>query len=175
MRKKSQRRGQKEKVVGNFLMKYSEKIKRLFEHIRNVQDNCLVLAEKFYENGNEELAAYLVANGMKHDNSKFFGLEWKYLNQESIETDIENFKKAATKHINSNLHHPEAWGTGVKAMPDIYLAEMVCDWCARSKEFGNNIYDWVDSVAYQRFNLGDDKEKYVQIMEYIDIITKIPF
>jgi hypothetical protein len=37
------------------------------------------------------------------------------------------FVHDATKFRETNQHHPEYWG-GLHRMPDIAVAEMVCDW-----------------------------------------------
>ena len=51
-------------------------IRILLRHIRNVQDECSLLAERLIEQGKSDFARALLANSMLHDNSKFRGTEW---------------------------------------------------------------------------------------------------
>ena len=53
-------------------------IRTLVRHIKNVQDECSLLAERLLEQGKQELAVNLIANSMLHDNSKFRGVEWAF-------------------------------------------------------------------------------------------------
>ena len=55
------------------------KINRLTRHIRNVEDNCILLGTKLIQQGNIELGHKLIANGMVHDASKFGGIEFENL------------------------------------------------------------------------------------------------
>ena len=55
------------------------KINRLTRHIRNVEDNCILLGTKLIQQGNIELGHKLIANGMIHDASKFSGIEFENL------------------------------------------------------------------------------------------------
>ena len=55
------------------------KVRAIARHIRNVEDNCLLLGEKLIESGEIDLGRQLIANGMVHDESKFHGIEFEYL------------------------------------------------------------------------------------------------
>lgn len=62
------------------------------------------------------------------------------------------FQSAVNQHVNANKHHPEYWGS-INVMPDIYIAEMVCDWLARSQEFGTDVKAWINNVAMYKFGI----------------------
>jgi len=55
------------------------KIRNITRHIRNVEDNCLILGERLILRGEIELGKQLIANGFVHDASKFTGIEFEYL------------------------------------------------------------------------------------------------
>jgi len=153
------------------------KIRSITRHIRNVEDNCVILAEKLLLLGEVELARNLVANGMVHDASKFFGIEWEYLSLGIPTEDVAKLKmKLAIHHHNStNKHHPEAWPGGIKEMPDVYLCEMVSDWKSRSEEFGTSLRDWIDETATKKWNFIKDDEVYKKIMEFVNMLCPPPF
>lgn len=117
-----------------------DKVKTLIRHIENVKDNMLLLAEKTMEQGNSSLSRQLLGRAYRHDNSKFFGVEWEGLIKDSKMLDV-----AIRNHRELNDHHPEYWG-GVDNMPEVCLIEMVCDCKARSEEFGTDFLEWFDRL-----------------------------
>lgn len=169
-------------------MKKSEKLRRLSEetmdkirsitrHIRNVEDNCLLLGEKLIERGEIDLGHKLIANGHVHDASKFWGMEWEHMSpgQPTQEESAKLKLKLAVQHHNrTNSHHPEYWGS-IQDMPRIAMAEMVCDWKARSEEFGTSLRDWIDQQALKRFRFAKDDKTYKEIMEFVDLLCQKPF
>ena len=74
------------------------KINRLTRHIRNVEDNCVLLGTKLIQRGDIELGHKLIANGMIHDASKFHGIEFEFISgnesskEESTKLKIFNLK-----------------------------------------------------------------------------------
>ena len=154
-----------------------EKIRAISRHIRNVEDNCLLLGEKLIERNEIDLGHKLIANGYAHDNSKFFGIEWDHMSpgQPTIEEGAKLRLKLAVQHHNrTNQHHPEYWGD-IRLMPRLYLAEMVCDWKARSEEFGTSLRDWIDEQATKRFAFAKDGQVYKEITEFVDLLCPKPF
>ena len=105
------------------------KIRSITRHIRNVEDNCFLLGEKLILNGEVDLGKQLIANGYVHDSSKFSGIEFEFLslNNPQEENTKLKMKLAIHQHQTTNPHHPEFWSGGIKDMPDVYLAEFVCD------------------------------------------------
>jgi len=155
-----------------------EKIRFLARHIRNVEDNCVILAEKLLEQGEIDLARNLVANGMVHDSSKFFGIEWDHLstNQPAEEENSKlKIKMAIHHHQKTNPHHIEYWPNGIRGMPDVYLAEMVCDLKARSEEFGTSLRDYVENDGLKRWGISKETDIYKKIDKFITLLCFTPF
>jgi hypothetical protein len=157
--------------------KTMEKIRGITRHMRNVEDNCLLLGEKLIMNGEIELGHDLIANGFVHDASKFHGIEWDNMapgaptKEESAKLKM---KMAVNHHRKINPHHPEYWGE-IQKMPRVYVAEMVCDWKARSEEFGSSLKDYIDEVATKRWNFSKDDKTYKEIMVFVDLLCEKPF
>lgn len=155
-----------------------DKIRAITRHIRNVEDNCLLLGEKIIEKGDIELGKQLIAHGFIHDVSKFYGIEWESiipgLSSENTDNKALKLKLAIHQHNTTNLHHPEAWN-GIKNMPRVYIAEMACDWKARSEEFGSSLKDWIDQKATKRWGFEKDDKIYKEIMEFVNMLCDKPF
>ncbi len=152
-----------------------KKVDALYRHIEEVQRNCRLLGERLIEQGKEELGVHLIRNALVHDQSKFSGIEWDYLlNASETPEDKQNLALAIKHHNRTNLHHPEAW-LGVKNMPSVYLAEMVCDWKARSSEFGSSMMDWVNEGAATRYEYTKRDKVYKEIISYTKLLLDEPF
>lgn len=154
-----------------------EKVRALTRHIRNVEDNCLILGERLIISGEIDLGHHLIANGFVHDASKFSGIEWDELVIGTPTEKEENklkLKMAVNHHKSTNSHHPEFWGT-IEKMPSVYLAECVADWKARSEEFGTSLREWVDEEATKRFKFTKDSDVYKEISKYVDLLCGVPF
>ena len=155
------------------------KIENIIRHIKNVQDNCLLLGTRLIENGDVLNGKRLIANGFIHDNSKFYGNEWEHLNiipVNSIDLDPIKLKRnlSINHHRTTNSHHPEYWG-GIKNMPQIFVAEMICDWKSRSEEFGTSLRDWIKNDATKTWEFDEKDQIYKDIMYYVDILCEKPF
>lgn len=154
-----------------------EKIRGIARHIRNVEDNCLLLGEKLIERGEIDLGHKLIANGYVHDASKFWGVEWDNMapGEITVEEGAKLKLKLAVQHHNrTNPHHPEYWG-GIENMPRLYLAEMVADWKSRSEEFGTDLRQWIDDVATKRFHFEKEDRIYRGITEFVELLCSTPF
>lgn len=153
------------------------KIEFVARHIRNVEDNTLFLGKKLITNGQTELGLKLIANGQVHDASKFHGIEFEYLSMSNPNGEHKQLKLklAVQQHNTTNPHHPEYWSGGIKDMPEVYIAEMVCDWKARSEEFGTSLRDWIEETATKRFGFTKEDKVYKQIMEYVNMLCQTPF
>jgi hypothetical protein len=110
-----------------------------------------------------------MANSMLHDNSKFRGVEWEFLNEAAKAAHPEKFEAALLQHRFTNPHHPEYWA-GIDNMPSVYLAEMVCDWKARSDEFGTDLREWVKEKATKQWSFTTSGRVYKEIKEYLDLL-----
>ena len=155
-----------------------DKITRITRHIRNVEDNCFLLGTKLISAGEIELGKQLIANSFIHDASKFKGIEFEFM-APGTPCDEDNaklrLKLAIYNHQRTNLHHPEAWSGGIKDMADVYIAEMACDWKARSQEFGTNLREWINTWATKKWNFTEQYDVYKKIMKYVDLICEKPF
>lgn len=153
----------------------SKRLKVLLRHIDNVRAACIVLGERLIEKGEVRLGLALIKNGYIHDNSKFSGIEWEYLNGDEIDEGCrDKLTMAIKQHSENNPHHPEYWG-GIENMPRVYIAEMVCDWYSRSNEFGNDIREWVKDKATKRWGFTVQSKVYKQIKEFLDILLDPSF
>ena len=143
-----------------------QKIDDIIRHIDHVKDNCLLLGERLVNLGKKDMGRLLIANGFIHDNSKFYGVEWDYLNDQTGSEEL--LQIAVSQHNRTNPHHPEYWG-GIEAMPSLYVAETVCDWKARANEFGTSLQDWIEDGAAKKFEYHVDSEVYRKIIYYSNI------
>lgn len=153
------------------------KINRLTRHIRNVEDNCLLLGTKLIEKGEIELGHKIIANGMVHDASKFFGIEFEnisYSNNDKEENAKLKLKMAIHHHTSTNPHHPEFW-SHISKMPMDSLGECVCDWKARSEEFGTSLVEWINEIATKRYEFSVNDKTYKDIMSFVDLLCEKPF
>lgn len=146
-----------------------KKIQIVLEHIKHVQENTQRLGYKLIEIGENKLGRDLIANGLIHDNSKLKGIEFDVLFSNS-----ELLKEAVNHHSSINPHHPEFWGS-IHKMPDLYLAEMVCDCKARSSEFGTDIRNWFESEAALKYGYNTNDVVYDTIMKYLNLLVYKPF
>lgn len=136
------------------------------------------MGTKLIERGSGDLGRKLIANSLIHDNSKFYGIEWENLDP-SIDVTAEPNRKlklnlAIQHHNRTNPHHPECWG-GIENMPYVYLAECVCDWWARSIEFGTSLHDWIDVGGSNRFRYMKGSGMHGQLVELAAMICDKPF
>lgn len=155
-----------------------DKIRGITRHIRNVEDNCLILGEKLINIGDIAMGKQLISNGFVHDASKFYGIEWDHMapGTPAAEEGVKlKLKLAIQHHQETNLHHPEAWPGGIKNMPDVYLAEFCCDIKARSEEFGTDLRNWINEVAVKKYDIVTGDVVYKKIMKYIDLLCPPPF
>jgi hypothetical protein len=146
-----------------------EKLETLVRHIKAVQENCERLGRRLIHEGKFELGKRLIANSMSHDNSKFGSLEWDHLTRG--DEDDEMLDVVIAVHNSSNLHHPEYWD-GIKNMPAVHVAEMVCDWKTRSSELGTDLKEWIDRKATKRWKFSQRDAIYKQIMMYVDMLIE---
>jgi len=150
-----------------------KKLRELTRHIQNVQNACIRMGEALIEEGESEFGRTLIANSFIHDQSKFRGIEWEAIGCRDSENK-DAIPYAILNHQKSNSHHPEYWG-GIDKMPDIYLAEMVADWWARSTEMGTNFREWVTQTAPEKFGFTMKQAVGKKIKRYMNLILDEPF
>ncbi len=153
----------------------TKRLQCLLRHIENVREDCELHATRLIERGEFDFGKTLIKNGQIHDNSKFEGIEWEELNGYHDHL----LDKAIAIHVKKNPHHPEYWDDlnlyGIHLMPRIYVAEMVCDWHARSTEFGTAIRDWIDAKATNKFNFDKTSKVYGEINDFLDLLLEPAF
>ena len=150
-----------------------EHLENLVRHIGLVRDACLLMGRRLIAQGRQDFGRQLVARGLVHDASKFEGIEWEYLhNIDGVPARC--LEMAIAQHHRGNDHHPEFWG-GLDKMPEICVAEMVCDWYARSQEFGTNLRDWIKTNAARRYNIDLQSEQCRWINGFVEILLAKPF
>ena len=52
---------------------------------------------------------------------------------------------------------------------------MVCDWKARSEEFGSSLKDYINEYATKRWNFAIDDRTHKEIMTFVDLLCDKPF
>lgn len=150
-------------------------------HKKIVLDKCLLLAEYFINNGNMDLGLNLIRRGVSHDNSKFSKDEFDKLvnittsNSEKCFRDAsvslsEKERKAIEHHWKSNRHHPEYFNNS-DDMTELDIIEMVCDWAARSEQYGTELLDFVQERQRNRFNFSEGL--YAKVEMYCRLIVKL--
>jgi hypothetical protein len=147
----------------------NKRLERLLRHITNVREATNILGHNLIERGEDQIGRELIANGLIHDHSKFSGIEWLYLHDDVKIKEPEKFQCAALQHVHTNEHHPEYWGS-IHEMPRLYVAEMVCDWKARSSEFGNDLMEWIEGKATEKFDMSIHSPVYQQIVEFKELL-----
>lgn len=153
---------------------YKNRLDTVLRHIKHVQDNAFLLGERLIDRGEIELGRGLIKNGQVHDNSKLSGIEWLYLHADVKDKEPEKFELAAQMHITTNCHHPEYWGT-INEVPRIYVAEMVCDWAARSSEFGNDVRQWIKESATKKYQFKTSGKVFKEVKEFLELLLDPSF
>ncbi|MDF1812907.1 MAG: DUF5662 family protein [Verrucomicrobiales bacterium] len=150
---------------------FRKKLNLRVRHIQNVQNAALLLADRLAELGEFDLARRLVQRSLRHDSSKFEGIEWDFL--DISPTDRKNrsdLRLAIHQHQQCNDHHPEYFSSGAHDMSRVQIAEMVCDWKARSEEFGSSLVDWVKDVACEKYGFTVRSKVYHKIKFFLDLL-----
>lgn len=150
-------------------------LKSIIRHIQNVRESCLLLGERLIEAGRDELGLRLIANSYAHDQSKFYSIEWLYLRDEIKDTAPDKFQAALKHHRETNPHHPEYWQGGIEAMPEVYVAEMICDWKARANEFGTDLREWIKEHICTVYKLKPRSKQYIAIKKFVDMLLDEEF
>ena len=150
-----------------------EHLDNLIRHLNLVRDACLLLGRRLMAQGRKDFGRLLIARGFAHDASKFHGIEWDYLHA-GPDAAEEGLRLAIEQHRRTNPHHPEFWG-GVASMPEICVAEMVCDWYARSQEFGTDLREWIEEEAVKNYGIDSGGEQYRWIRKFVDLLLQDSF
>lgn len=147
-----------------------KKLDVILRHCENVREACELLGKRLIERGEIEFGVQLIIHGRIHDLSKFDLYERTYLIGND---DQESLKMAVFKHRAANKHHAEFWGE-VDSVPRIYLAEMVCDFKARSSEQGTNLKDFIKEQI-EKWGVSTSGKTYKTIKEFVDLLVDNSF
>lgn len=157
-------------------IKEIQKVEDLLRHLRNVEDACERLGKKLMLQGELHFGRNLIANSRIHDFSKWHGVEWDYLTREAADNPEtkDKFLDALKQHQAVNDHHPEFWG-GINDMPRIKVAEMVCDWYARSVEMGTDLRAFFQDVACKKYDMSKQGKKYKEVRDFMELLLDAQF
>jgi len=156
------------------MSKTLEHIENLTRHLDLVREGCLLLGKRLIEKGEDQLGVQLIARGYRHDNSKFFGIEFDYLHN-GPDTPDKELRLAIDTHQSHNDHHPEFWPNGIEDMSRIHVAEMLVDWYARAQEFGTSLREWIDKTAIDKYDIGKRSKHHKWIKEFVDLLLQDSF
>ena len=152
---------------------FEEHLDNLIRHIDLVRGATILLGKRLIASGRKDFGRLLIAKGFQHDVSKFFGVEFQYLHCGS-DVPANELQLAIKQHVQTNSHHPEYHG-GVEHMPELALAEMVCDWYARAQEFGTDLRVWIRQEAVDKYKIDIAGHQFALITGFVDILLKDSF
>lgn len=150
-----------------------EHLDNLIRHIELVREATVLLGKRLIKEGEWDFGRLLIARGHVHDAGKFYGIQWDYMHA-GKDVDREKLELAIQEHNKTEEHHPEFWG-GIHKMPEIAVAEMVCDWYARSQEFGTSLRDWIQQTAMKRWEIEENGQQYQWICRFLSLLLEDPF
>lgn len=152
---------------------FKERIELHWNHITLVRQTAEVLWKRLCDVGELALAQKLAKRASIHDASKFTGIEFDNLHKKDFKD--KELISSVDQHRKTNDHHPEFHVNGIKDMSREQIAEMVCDWSARSKEKGTGLRDWIKTDAASRFNFTLQSKCYKDIKFFVDLLLDEPF
>ncbi|NIA09943.1 MAG: hypothetical protein GWP10_09485 [Nitrospiraceae bacterium] len=148
-------------------MKDKQYFNIIIEHKMNVVRAGIKIANALF-NKDQKLAKKILLNCFSHDNRKVkIAIEFIHLRT----MHSEKFRKALDSHRKSSKHHIQYWDD-VKDMPLDIVAEMVCDWYARSCEMGTSLRDYVDKMID---TVNFSKKQKNMINRCVAILLQPPF
>ncbi len=154
-------------------LSYEEHLDDLLSHLEKIRINTEILGRRLIAQGRPEFGRNLIARGLRHDNSKFYGIEWDYLHSGN-KIPKKVLSLAIANHQKTNPHHPEYWG-GLENMPEIACYEMACDLFARSQEFGTGIREWIETSGEKRYHISSCPKQRQWLKKAVDVLLKSSF
>lgn len=150
-----------------------EHLDNLIRHIDLVRQAGVLLGKRLMARGRKDFGRLLIERSYRHDITKFKGIEWRFLHA-GKDVPKKDLERAVQQHVETNSHHPEYHG-GFENMGELDIAEMVCDWYARSQEFGTGLRDWVKNSAINRYEIDTGGEQYKQLEGFLNILLEDHF
>jgi len=153
----------------NRALAVTQMLEDFFRHLDGVQKAVRLLAKRLIclcSEEDEKLAFLLLRDAFTHDRSKLEGVEFPWIHQTE---DRDKLILAVNHHQQVNPHHPEYW-SGVSNMPPVAIAEMVCDWKARSEEMGTDLREWIKEQAFKRYEIPPTGKVAKLIKKFVDLL-----
>lgn len=159
---------------------HKDKIKHLEEtiiHKKMVLEACWKMSRYLDSVGREKEAIEILRRAAVHDNSKLGDEEIEafstIVNDKSClgnaEKQLDEVKLNIIKiHWKNNSHHPEHF-EHKEDMTEMDIIEMVCDWYARSMEYGNDLIEFVKKRQSERFHFPE--KMFEKIIEYCEVFN----
>ena len=160
-----------------------DKLERMADDIITHKIYVLQICQKVFkylcDNNQSQVGIDLLKRAATHDNSKFSESEFERM-ASILKTD-ECFKNAKYKlskeerdiirlHWKNNRHHPEHFND-INQMSDLDIWEMVCDWYARSLQYGTNFLEFVSTRQKNRFDFPE--QQFEKIYKYCITVNEI--
>lgn len=148
-------------------------------HKKLVMDNCLLMFNYLTEHDKLQLGIDILKRGAVHDNSKYNADEFKslasILDSKKCFTDADSMLsereiKAIEQHWKKNRHHPEYF-EDKSEMTELDMIEMVCDWFARSIQYGTDFLPFVKERQKNRFKF--KKSQFEIIFNYCKLLEEL--
>lgn len=128
----------------------------------------------------ESVLSKIQENIETHDDSKYGEKEWEayqnyFYDSEKYPRNTEAFNEAWNHHQKANPHHWQYWCLVNDVdepqiqpvdMPLVYIVEMLCDWHAAGKHYGNTAKEWYEKQG-PRMLLSENTRFMVE--SYIDL------
>lgn len=152
---------------------FEQHVDDLIAHVDRVRQNAQVLAKALIAQGRAEFARILLARAHVHDASKWHGVEWEQLHM-GPDVSGPELEAAIRQHQRINDHHVEHWGS-LDAVPEICVAELVCDVAARSQEFATDLRLWLRTEFASRYGLDKAPRQAKQIRAFVDMLLPPKF
>lgn len=180
----------KSKITDEMIDWFNERTNR---HIDLVKEYCkkLEVMDKKYVGLAEIGKNHDASKFVDPERIPYIYITWKYkCEDDNKEFDVpEDIKKKMTEatehHVKNNMHHPEFYCDDKDVinskdrdkpkklidctkMPELSIAEMVCDWLAMSQEKGTDPNKWADDNINKRWKFNGKQEKLIR-----DLISKL--
>lgn len=160
-----------------------DKLERMADDIITHKIYVLQVCHKVFQYLSEhdqlKLGIDLLKRAANHDNSKFNNDEFKnmaqILNSDECFKNAEyklspEEKKAIETHWKHNKHHPEYF-ENLEDMTELDMLEMVCDWYARSLQYGTDFIEFVRTRQKVRFKFSE--KQFDKICTYCILVEGI--
>ena len=154
-------------------------IRNSYHPLYLVEKSCKKLAHYLTEIGAVEHSKSLLKRSVLHDNSKFTNEEELRSFAEIIndQQSLKDYSKSLSPlskeylklHYKNNSHHPEHFSSPAD-MSKLDVMEMVCDWHARSVQYGTDLLKFVNESHIPRFKF--PKWMIPEILHYCDVLLR---